>query len=111
MKSIYLFAVPVVLALTSCTTAQVAQVDKYQQDVQTACSLAASSAADPAAVLLAANVPDVAKAVSLVAASCGTEKAVAALVLSPTSVAWLGTLVTTIKSGGKTVPPAPVAPS
>lgn len=103
------------LLLTGCTSAQisgaVATADKYQADVQKACAIASASAADPAAILLQASVPSVAQAVNLVKASCSTEEAVASLVLSPTSVAWLGTLTTTIQTKGAVVPPAPVAPA
>lgn len=101
--------------LSACTTAQVAStvatVSKYQSDVASACSIASNAAADPLVLALQASVPDVAQAVSLIKASCSSEATIAALVLSPTSVAWLGTLTTTIKSGGKTVLPAPVSPS
>lgn len=102
-------------ALTGCSTTQIASgiatADKYQSDVQKACMIASTSANDPAAVLLAASVPAVASAINLVKASCGTEESVASLVLSPTSVAWLGTLDTTITSKGAVVPPAPTAPT
>jgi len=109
-------AVQVILAaLSGCTSAQIASgvatASKYQQDVQNACAIASASANNPAAVLLGASVPAVAQAVNLVKASCSTEEAVASLVLSPTSVAWLGTLNTTITSKGKTVLPPPVAPT
>jgi len=96
------------VALAGCTAAQIAQVSKYQSDVAAACSIASIAAADPLAVALQASVPAVAQAANLVKASCGTEQAIASLVLSPTSVAWINTLITTLKSGGKVVPPAPV---
>ena len=101
--------------LAACSSAQIAsdlaQANKYQSQVANACAIASASANDPGALLLQASVPAVAQAVKLIQASCGTEQAVASLVLSPTSVAWLGTLITTIQSGGKTVLPPPVDPT
>jgi hypothetical protein len=114
MKTSHSLALLACLALPACTSAQlasgVAQVSKYQSDVAQACAIASASASDPAAVLLQASVPEVAQAVNLIKASCSTEQAIASLVLSPTSVAWLGTLTTTIQSRGKVVLPPPVAP-
>lgn len=102
------------LFLAGCTSSQIASgvatATKYQQDIANACAIANASANDPAAILLAAAVPDVGSAVNLVKSSCTTEAALANLALNPLSVAWVGTLNTTIKSGGKVVPPAPVAP-
>lgn len=102
-----ILAAPLILA--GCTTAQISQVSQYQQAVQNACTIASAAAADPLAAALVASNSDVASAVNLVKASCGTEEAVATLVLSPTSVAWVNTLTTTLKSGGKVVPPAPIS--
>lgn len=101
------------LALVGCTSAQIASgvatADKYQADVQAACSVANTAASNPAAALLS-GIPQVASAINLVKASCSTESAISSLVLSPTSVAWLETLITTINSKGAVVPPAPIAP-
>lgn len=101
--------------LPACSTGQIASdisvASKYQSQVANACAIASASANDPGAVLLQASVPSVAQAAKLVQASCATEGAVASLVLSPTSVAWLGTLTTTIQSGGKTVLSPPVSPA
>lgn len=91
-------------ALAGCTTAQVAQVASYQIAVDNACMIAEDEAGGP----LASAVPAVASAVTLVHSACDREEAIAALILSPTSVAWLNTLITTIKSGGAVVPPSPV---
>ena len=108
-------ALALIAILPACTSAQVAndlaQASKYPAAVMNGCAIANASANDPAAILLQANVPSVAQAVNLIKASCSTEQAIASLVLSPTSVAWLGTLTTTINSGGKVVLPPPVAPS
>ena len=112
MKRLVLLALP--LALSACSSAQlangVATASKYQQDVANACAVASVAANDPASVLLAANVAPVAQAINLVRGSCGTEEALAKIALDPLTVAWVGTLTTTIQSGGKVVPPAPVAP-
>lgn len=104
MKSILLIGVSL-LALSGCTTAQVAQATKYQQAVQNACSIATTAVGATVAILD----PNVQAAAILVGSACNTEEAVASLVLSPTSVAWLNTLITTLKSNGKVVPPAPIA--
>jgi hypothetical protein len=93
-----------VSVLASCTTAQVAQVASYQAAVQNACAIAEGEASGSVAMAI----PDVARAVMLAHSACDREEAIASLILSPTSVAWLNTLITTIKSGGKVVPPAPV---
>lgn len=102
------FIVAATLALTSCTSAQIAStettVSKYQADVAAACSIATTAVGTTAAILD----PNVQTAALLVGSACGTEEAVASLVLSPTSVAWLNTLITTLKSNGKVVPPAPI---
>lgn len=102
------------LALVACTSAQIAATSatasKYQADVQAACNIAVAALNNPLATAAKDFVPAVAQAANLVTSSCTTEEQIATLVNSPTSVAWLGTLSTTIKTGGKTVPPAPVAP-
>jgi hypothetical protein len=90
--------------LVACTTAQIAKVEGYQAAVQNACAIAEGEASGSAALAI----PDVARAVMLAHSACDREEAIASLILSPTSVAWLNTLITTIKSGGKVVPPAPV---
>jgi len=97
-------ALAALAALAGCTTAQVAQVSGYQAAVQNACAIAEGEASGSAALAI----PDVARAVMLAHAACDREEAIASLILSPTSVAWLNTLIETIKSGGKVVPPAPV---
>lgn len=99
------FAGIVALVLSGCATAT-----KYQADVQAACDAAKAAAATPLATIAQATVPDVAQATNLVISSCTTEEQIAALVNSQTSVAWLGTLTTTLKTGGKTVLPPPVSP-
>lgn len=101
-----------VLALAGCTTAQIASVEatasKYQSAVVAACSTANALANAPGISLLT-SISVVTQAVNLVKASCSTEEAIGALVLSPTSEAWLNTLITTISTKGKTVLPAPTA--
>lgn len=95
----FLFVGPVV----ACTSQEIAQAQSYADQVTNACTVA-STLASAASVA----VPAVATAAVLVNASCGTIEAVNKLILSPTSVAWLNTLITTIKSKGAVVPPAPI---
>lgn len=105
-----IFAVLAIVALTGCTSTQLQTAAKYQSAVQAACDTAKAAAATPLATLALATVPNVAQAANLVASSCTTEEQIAALVNSPLSVAWIGTLSTTLKTGGKVVLPPPVAP-
>lgn len=109
VKALTVFLIVPALGLAGCTSAQVAStvatVSKYQADVAAACSIAEGIATGPLAAI-----PVVSSAAALIHSGCDTEEAIASLALSPTSVAWLGTLVTTIKSKGAVVLPAPVAP-
>lgn len=91
-----------ILLIAGCAT-----VAAYELQVRSACSQAVADTESPLG-LLAQTVPPVAVAVGLVEASCKTEAALATLIISPTAVAWVNTLITTIRSGGKVVPPAPI---
>ena len=107
-----LISLAIAVALSGCTSAQIASgvatASKYQADVVAACTVAQDAAS--AAGTLTLVVPQVAAAASLVSASCGSEEAIAKIVLDPLTVAWLGTLTTTLRTGGAVVPPPPVNP-
>lgn len=111
MKRLALFAV-IPFALTSCSSlptapqvsAGAATANSYETAVRNACAIAKTAAAGAALLI-----PSVATAAVLVKSGCDSESAIAALVLSPESVAWVNTLIATLKSNGKVVPPAPLS--
>lgn len=97
------------MILTGCTGFQ-SVVSKYETDVRNACLVFEAAANSPLGDL-ASSIPVVGSAISLGKSGCDTESAIQTLIGSPTSVAWIGTLVTTIQSKGTVVPPAPVDPT
>lgn len=111
MRRFALFAI-IPFALTSClglpTPSQVstgaATANSYETAVRTACAIAETAASSTALLI-----PSVAGAAVLTHSACDTESAIASLILSPESVAWVNTLIATLKSNGKVVPPAPIS--
>lgn len=77
------------LVLSGCTTAQVARIQGYQDQIVSACNLALPLAAVPIIG-------------TYITAGCATEQAIAKLALDPSSLAWVNGLI--VKA--KTVKPA-----
>lgn len=107
-----ILGIGVCLTLSGCLTpAQVTSVEtkisSYEVAVRNAYSTFETYAASPLGSL-ASVIPAVDRAVKLGKSGCDTEEAIASLVLSPTSFAWVNTLTTTIKSKGTIIPPAPI---
>lgn len=77
------------------------------------CSDVLAVANDPATDIFAMAVPVVAQVQAGVKGGCGTAEGIAAMAQSASTVDWLGTAKTVMRSGGKVLPapvrPAPVA--
>lgn len=89
------------LMVIGCTAAE---ISSYETDVRNVCSIADGVVGDAIG-----TIPAVGSAVNLIKSSCDTEEAIQTLVSSPTSVAWVNTLITTVKSKGTVIPPAPIS--
>lgn len=101
------YSILFVSVVVACTSQQIAQVEAYSQSVSNTCAIATDLINSPLGSIIGAA-PAVSSAVNLIKAACTTQQAINALVQSPTSVAWLNTLIVTVKSKGTIIPPAPV---
>lgn len=105
MKKIFSLLCFIGLSVVSgCSSSQVAQVQSYADAVKNTCQVGLGLVS----AMQSLNIPSVVLAVDLLSGACTTDIAVTNLIESPTSVAWLNTLLTTIKTQGKVVPPPPV---
>lgn len=116
----YTLILPLAMALSDCTTAQLQKAESVQAKVeaavaanavkiQAACADVLLVANNPLTDVAAASVPVVGQVQGAVKAGCATAESIAVMAQSASTVDWLASAKQVMASQG-TVLPAPVAP-